>query len=146
MDANHRLGHAGAMTRLTIRLDFDSGISIGPGKIGLLEAVEETGSIRRAADRMDMSFRQAWLLLQAIEDMFGAPVTETARGGSGGGGSRLTELGRRVVSHYREMESLAGGAAQDQMLALASLAKATRSPARAKPGISRKTLKKKQKI
>jgi molybdate transport system regulatory protein len=103
------------MTRLTIRVDFDSGASIGPGKIRLLEEVERHGSIRRAAGALGMSFRQAWLLLKAIEEMFGEQVIVTARGGAKGGGSALTELGRLVVSNYRQLEREAALASRSQV-------------------------------
>src|SRR5262249_7256676 len=55
---------AGIMPRLSIRIDFDKG-SLGPGKAHLLELVASTGSIRKAAAGMKMSYRKAWLLLKA---------------------------------------------------------------------------------
>src|SRR5579862_6940949 len=106
------------MTNLTIRVDFDSGESLGPGKVRLLEAVVETGSIRKAADRCSMSFRQAWLLLHALDVMFTEPVTETVRGGAKGGGTRLTPLGELVVRNYRDAEQAAGNAARSPLAAL----------------------------
>jgi molybdate transport system regulatory protein len=65
-----------------------------------------------------MSFRQAWLLLKAVEDMFGQPVIATHRGGSGGGGSVLTELGREVVSNYRQLERASALAVMKQLIVL----------------------------
>jgi molybdate transport system regulatory protein len=106
------------MTRLTIRVDFDSGASIGPGKVRLLEEVDRTGSIRKAAEALNMSFRQSWLLLKAIEEMFGEPVIVTARGGAKGGGSALTELGRLVVANYRQLEQDAALATRRQVASL----------------------------
>lgn len=108
------------MTRLTIRVDFASGASIGPGKVQLLEAVEQTGSIRQAAASAGMSFRQAWLLLQAVEDLFGEPVIEAVRGGTRGGGAKLTPLGHQVVKHYRAVEQAATRAAGTDLAALAA--------------------------
>lgn len=55
------------MVRLTIRVDFEPGHALGPGKIHLLEQIDETGSIRGAAAAMKMSYRRAWLLIQATE-------------------------------------------------------------------------------
>src|SRR5271155_4442134 len=101
------------MVWLTIRVDFDSGASIGPGKIRLLEEVEASGSIRKAAEALNMSFRQSWLLLKAIEEMFGEQVIVTARGGAKGGGSALTELGRLVISNYRQLEREAALAGEE---------------------------------
>src|SRR5262245_43444381 len=95
------------MTRLTIRIDFDDAEGFGPGKARLLELIEELGSIRSAAAAMSMSYRHAWLLLQAVEDTFGAPVITTATGGAKGGGAKLTELGKTVVARYRTIEAQA---------------------------------------
>jgi molybdate transport system regulatory protein len=106
------------MTRLTIRVDFANGAALGPGKIRLLELVAETGSIRKAAARMKMSYRQAWLLLKALKETFGEALVETATGGKAGGGARLTLLGRFVVRRYRVLEKVATAAAAPSMVAL----------------------------
>ena len=100
------------MTRLTIRIDFDDAEGFGPGKARLLELIEELGSIRSAAAAMSMSYRHAWLLLQAVEDTFGAPVITTATGGARGGGAKLTELGKTVVARFRAIEAQAVRATQ----------------------------------
>ncbi|HSC61750.1 MAG TPA: LysR family transcriptional regulator, partial [Rhizomicrobium sp.] len=68
------------MVRLTIRIDFESGDAIGPGKVRLLEQVAETGSIRGAATALKMSYRRAWLLIKATETTFGAPLIVAATG------------------------------------------------------------------
>ncbi len=105
------------MARLTVRIDLDTG-SIGPGKVRLLEQVAATGSIRKAAGAMKMSYRRAWLLLQALEESFGAPLVETATGGKQGGGARLSRLGRSVVAGYRRIEKRAGQAVMADLRAL----------------------------
>lgn len=107
------------MVRLTIRIDFDSGDALGPGKVRLLEQVQQTGSIRQAAAGLKMSYRRAWLLIQATEAIFGAPLIETATGGRKGGGASLTALGKSVVKHYRELERKAHTATKGQASALA---------------------------
>jgi molybdate transport system regulatory protein len=98
------------MAKLSIRVDFDSG-SLGPGKVRLLEFIADTGSIRKAAAGMKMSYRKAWLLLQALEETFGAPLADTATGGKDGGGACLTPLGKLVAARYRLLEKAAGLAA-----------------------------------
>ncbi len=107
------------MARLTIRIDFGGGAALGPGKVRLLELVAETGSIRKAAAGMKMSYRRAWLLLQALEATFASPLVETATGGRAGGGARLTSLGRLVVARYRGLEHAASRAAAPDMASLA---------------------------
>jgi molybdate transport system regulatory protein len=103
------------MTRLTIRIDFDDAEGFGPGKARLLELIEAHGSIRSAAAAMNMSYRHAWLLLQAVEDTFGAPVITTATGGAKGGGAKLTEFGKSIVARYRLIESQAEKAAAGEL-------------------------------
>ena len=98
------------MARLSIRIDFEGSESFGPGKVRLLELIDAHGSIRSAAAAMNMSYRHAWLLLQAVEDTFGAPVISTATGGAKGGGAKLTEFGRNLVARYRMIESQAAKA------------------------------------
>jgi len=110
------------MARLTIRIDFEGSESFGPGKARLLELIDAHGSIRSAASAMNMSYRHAWLLLQAVEDTFGAPVISTATGGAKGGGAKLTELGRTLVARYRVIESQAAKATAGE---LSELLKAT---------------------
>jgi molybdate transport system regulatory protein len=110
------------MPKLSIRIDFDKG-SLGPGKAHLLELVASTGSIRKAAAGMKMSYRKAWLLLKALEETFGAPLVVTATGGKAGGGARLTPLGALVASRYRSLEAAAAKATNADLLPLARKAK-----------------------
>jgi len=108
------------MARLTLRLDFGPGQAIGHGKIRLLEAVRDHGSISAAGRSMDMSYRRAWLLIDELNELFEGPVIETKHGGPGGGGAQLTHLGHRVVREYRSMESKAHAAVASDLAALAA--------------------------
>ncbi len=110
------------MTRLSIRIDFEGAEAFGPGKARLLELIEEQGSIRGAAAAMNMSYRHAWLLLQAVEDTFGSPVISTATGGAKGGGAKLTELGKTIIARYRLIETQAADAAAAELMELAKAA------------------------
>jgi molybdate transport system regulatory protein len=90
--------------RLRIRLDFGAGARIGPGKADLIEAVARTGSISAAGRELGMSYRRAWLLLDAVNRMFVEPVVVASAGGAHGGGAQVTDFGRRMVAAYRELE------------------------------------------
>lgn len=92
------------MARLSIRIDFDEGRRLGPGKVALLEAVEATGSITSAAKSLGMSYRRAWMLIEQINGLFQQLVIQTAHGGAKGGGAHLTPLGEEVVARYRQIE------------------------------------------
>jgi molybdate transport system regulatory protein len=87
-----------------IRLDFSGTCSLGPGKIGLLEGIERTGSLSAAARALGMSYRRAWLLVHSTNEGFSEPVVELSVGGKDGGGTRLTEFGRQLINDFRRFE------------------------------------------
>jgi molybdate transport system regulatory protein len=96
---------------LTVRLDVKPAGRVGPGKIDLLEQIDECGSIAAAARTMRMSYRRAWELVDEIGRCFGQPVVTAQIGGSGGGGATLTPLGHDLVTQYRAIERKARHAA-----------------------------------
>jgi molybdate transport system regulatory protein len=89
------------MHSIRFRVDLTPGCSVGPGKIQLLEAITRTGSLRRAATELRMSYRRAWLLLDEINHSFDEPATRATVGGAGGGGVILTTFGSELVHRYR---------------------------------------------
>jgi molybdate transport system regulatory protein len=105
---------------LTIRIDFGAFGYLGPGKIMLMELISKHGSISAAGKEMGMSYRRAWLLVDEINHIFREPLVETQMGGSGGGGARLTRLGRDVVGRYRAIEGAAATASAADLRALRS--------------------------
>lgn len=99
--AKRRAGTVGlSHLRVTISGDF----YVGPGRADLMELIADTGSISEAAKRMGMSYKRAWSLVQELNEGFGAPLIETARGGAAQGGALLTEAGIEVVARYRHMQ------------------------------------------
>src|SRR5258706_2917728 len=90
-----------------IRILIGAVIAIGPGRADLLAAIARTGSISAAAREMGMSYRRAWLLVEAINTAFRRPLVETLTGGRSGGRARITRLGEEVLRRYRAMESRA---------------------------------------
>jgi molybdate transport system regulatory protein len=107
------------MPRLTLRIDFDNERAIGPGKIQLLELIDALGSISAAGRRMGMSYRRAWLLVDALNRCFREPLVASHAGGAHGGGAALTPSGGAVVRHYRAVEAAAHAAGADHLEALA---------------------------
>jgi molybdate transport system regulatory protein len=91
--------------RLTLRVDLGSGRALGPGKIRLLEAIEKTGSISQAGRNLGMSYRRAWLLVDAMHNCFRDPVIAAQPGGAHGGGATLTSFGQQLVERYRAIEA-----------------------------------------
>jgi molybdate transport system regulatory protein len=103
-----------------VRILLGSVIAMGPGKADLLEAIEAEGSISAAARRMGMSYRRAWLLVDTMNQSFREALVETAAGGKGGGGARVTDFGRDMLARYRGMETKAGAAIADEISAFST--------------------------
>lgn len=92
--------------RLNLRLTFPGGVPLSHGKAELMELIRETGSIRQAAAKMDMSYRRAWLLVDELNRLFREPAIETKQGGKSGGGAALTVFGEELLKRFRAMEAL----------------------------------------
>ena len=87
--------------RLSLRIDLPNGTRFGPGKAALLSALCETGSIRAAAEQLQMSYPRALKLIDQMNDSFASPLVETKHGGADGGGTHVTAEGREVLSLYQ---------------------------------------------
>ncbi|WP_312024456.1 winged helix-turn-helix domain-containing protein, partial [Pandoraea apista] len=91
-------GVASYDVRVRIR-DGDTPV-FGPGRLTLLRAIEATGSISAAARRMGMSYRRAWLLVEAMNHEFREPLVTRHIGGVSGGGAQLTPFAQNLTAHY----------------------------------------------
>jgi molybdate transport system regulatory protein len=107
-----------AEVRFRLRITKGRDIAVGPGKIDLLEAIANTGSIAAAAKALGMSYRRAWLLVDTMNRCFEEAVVTAETGGSRGGGARITPLGEEVVRRYRRAEASAHKAAAIDLRAL----------------------------
>ena len=94
-----------ATARLTLRVDLGEDRAIGPGKIRLLEAIRDTGSITQAGISLGMSYRRAWLLVDDMNNCFREPVVSAQAGGTHGGGAALTTFGASLIDQYRAIEA-----------------------------------------
>ena len=114
------------MTQLNIQIVLGKSDRLGPGKIRLLELIDEKGSISEAARSMNMSYRRAWLLIDSVNTMFDEPVITTQIGGYGRGGASLTDFGRSVVEQYRTFEAECASLLSSKHQALAANYRQTR--------------------
>ncbi len=95
---------------------------LGPGKVRLLEAIGEHGSISAAARSMGMAYRHAWELVDDLNRCFAVPVVTPSTGGHRGGGAALTPWGRELIERFRSMERAAGRAIASHLESLAGSA------------------------
>jgi molybdate transport system regulatory protein len=111
---------------IRFRVDFTEACSLGPGKIELLERIQQTGSLRQAAQALNMSYRRAWLLLDGLNHSFTEPVSTASVGGQGGGGVTLTPFGQDVIRSYRAAAQAIDEVARRELQPLTSKALQTK--------------------
>lgn len=97
--------------KLTIRskiwIEDEAGkIVFGAGRLRILTAIEEHGSILAAAKALGMSYRAVWGKIKATEERLGMPILEKQTGGAHGGGSTLTPFARTLIDRFRQLEDL----------------------------------------
>ncbi|HKM68979.1 MAG TPA: LysR family transcriptional regulator [Stellaceae bacterium] len=120
-----------ATARLTLRVDLGEDRAVGPGKIRLLEAIRDTGSITKAGIALGMSYRRAWLLVDDMNKCFREPVIAAQAGGSHGGGAALTAFGTRLIDQYRAIEAEAHSATASRLRELEAACKGAQQAATA---------------
>lgn len=86
--------------RHKVWLTSDGRFLMGPNYLRFLRAVDETGTIREAGRAVGWSYRTCLNRVRRMEEVMGAPVLLTVRGGSTHGGARLTAEVRRLVEGY----------------------------------------------
>ena len=116
-----RMAKAPRSPGLRLRLVFDNGTWIGPGKVDLLNGIQETGSIAAAGRRLGMSYKRAWMLVETLNQMFADPLVESSRGGAKHGGARLTATGERVLTIALRLEAHAQAACAEEIADLEGL-------------------------
>lgn len=99
-----RLDIASDTAAMRFRIQIKHRVAIGPGKADVLALIAQTGSIAEAGRRLGMAYQTVWSLVRSMNAHFVAPLVESQRGGSAGGGARLTPLGEEVLKLYREIE------------------------------------------
>lgn len=93
-----------------LSVNTELGAFLGDTRIRLLEAIGRHGSISRAAKVVPMSYKAAWDALGAMNNLADSPLVESSVGGRHGGGTHLTDYGRRLVGLYRAVEEEYRGA------------------------------------
>lgn len=76
----------------------------GPGVASLLKLVADKGSLRMAANELNMAYSKAWKLVKRASDELGFKLLDSKTGGKSGGGATLTDKGRDFLNKYLEMD------------------------------------------
>ncbi|MFC1872733.1 winged helix-turn-helix domain-containing protein [Chloroflexota bacterium] len=98
-----RTPEPGYSLRGRVWMERDGEFYLGRGRVLLLEAIARYGSIAAAAREMHLSYRNAWLWVEATNRLAPEPLVEKTTGGSHGGTARLTEKGAEEVARYKKI-------------------------------------------
>ncbi len=83
-----------------IWMEQDGSVAFAEGRRLLLESVNRLGSLNAAAKELGMSYRAAWGKIKATEEALGLKLLDVTTGGKGGGGAKLTDEARDLVTSY----------------------------------------------
>lgn len=86
-----------------IWIESEDNVLLGEGRVHLLKAIQEKGSLSKAAKSLNISYKKAWQLLDSVNKSAKKPVTINTIGGKGGGGAELTEYGKSLVKAFDEI-------------------------------------------
>ena len=90
---------------IKIRLQLKKNFHVGPGKILLLEKIDKTGSISKAANEIGLSYRKAWRLINELNTLALKELVLAKSGGKGVRGTQLTQEGKNLIKLFRKIES-----------------------------------------
>ena len=76
---------------------------LGQGRVELLKQIENHGSISKAAKAMNMSYKKAWEQVNSMNTQGPELLVTPKIGGAGGGGSVLSEVGKKAIAIYSEI-------------------------------------------
>jgi len=86
--------------RYKLWIEKDGEKVFGDGPLDILHRVERTGSLRQAAEEINMSYSQAWNLIKDLEKRLGFNLLKRSVGGEKGGGSEITEEARELMIKF----------------------------------------------
>jgi len=91
------------VVRGTLWIECEKERFFGPGRVELLQRIDETGSIRRAAADMGMSYKKAWDMVAAVNKQAERPLVIPKVGGEKGGGSVITAEARELIAYHAQL-------------------------------------------
>ena len=86
-------------------IDIDGKKFFGPGRAQLLVMIDKNGSLSKAAKEMGMSYRNAWSMVEDMNQRGQQPYVELHKGGTQGGGAELTPRGKTVLTAFQQMNA-----------------------------------------
>jgi molybdate transport system regulatory protein len=83
----------------------NKGINLaGAGKLRLLQKIKELGSLRKAANEMEMSYRHAWGQIDKMNKSSEKPLVILKRGGKEGQTAEITQFGEMILESFEKLQ------------------------------------------
>lgn len=89
---------------IKVGINSNNGRFMGSGPYELLTRVERTGSIRKAAAEMELSYAKAHKMIARLEKELGVKVLNCRIGGNDRGGAELTDFGKRLLEAFGKLQ------------------------------------------
>ena len=87
----------------TLWIECEKERFFGPGRVELLQRIDASGSIRKAAAEMGMSYKKAWEMITAVNTQAVRPLVVAKVGGEKGGGSVITDEARELIAYHAQL-------------------------------------------
>lgn len=78
---------------------------MGIGRLELLAHIQALGSISKAAQAMNMSYKRAWDLVSSMNTQARTPLVLTQTGGKQGGGTEITPAGQQMLQEFQALQA-----------------------------------------
>ena len=121
--------------RAKIWLEAEGRYVFGHGLSEILKAIQQTGSIKDAAEVVGKSYRHVWSRVKDAERALGVSLVETRVGGGETQRSRLTSHARLLVREYDRMRrQVFGIVGRTFTSTLRTIARASAAARKPRPG------------
>tara|TARA_R100000935_G_scaffold55056_1_gene84644 strand:- start:112 stop:450 length:339 start_codon:yes stop_codon:yes gene_type:complete len=76
----------------------------GPGPHELLKQIQKEGSLSKAAEQMNMSYKKAWAIVRKLNQFSEETLVILKKGGQHGGGAELSLYGLERMKEYDDLQ------------------------------------------
>lgn len=87
-------------------IETEKGPLLGKGGVNLLKSIQDTGSIKKAAEKVNWSYKFAWSYLKKLEERSPSPIVKSFKGGKDRGGTKLTPYAMKLLKFYEKAQKI----------------------------------------
>lgn len=87
-------------------IESERGPLLGKGGANLLRSIQDTGSIKKAAEEVNWSYKFAWSYLKKLEERGASPIVKSFKGGKDRGGTKITPYAMKLLKFYEKVQKI----------------------------------------